>query len=255
MSALLVQREKVFSIKLFDNIVNAAKDGRISAEDATAMLERLAKYDESRFKDKDHQIVRRYSNNYGVDYEIDYNSPEEILIKKEKQKEAEEVYKIIRVALSDYEYFILNESTYKSTHEIGEALALDHSTIIRKLQKIKTKVIAAMGDKAETYKLTFQEPQSVNTPGNPPAAGFPYEQEMKLPFGLSWQGKYGTDRQWKKDQKCHIPEYLAGCGGVAICTICEEKCSRKECFPKQPELSDEKKAIIMAIIDKNTVEE
>ena len=253
MSALLVQREKVFSIKLFDNIVNAAKNELISAEDATAMLERLAKYDESRFKDKDHQIVRRYSNNYGVDYEIDYNSPEEILIKKEKQKEAEEVYKIIRVALSDYEYFILNESTYKSQESIGQALALSQQEISKKLQKIKTKVIAAMGDKAETYKLTFQEPQSVNTPGNPPAAGFPYEQEMKLPFGLSWQGKYGTDRQWKKDQKCHIPEYLAGSG--SICTICEEKCSRKECFPKQPELSDEKKAIIMAIIDKNTVEE
>ena len=255
MSALLVQREKVFSIKLFDNIVNAAKDGRISAEDATAMLERLAKYDESRFKDKDHQIVRRYSNNYGVDYEIDYNSPEEILIKKEKQKEAEEVYKIIRVALSDYEYFILNESTYRSLRDIGESLALSEPYLVKYLKKIRAKVIAAMGDKAETYKLTFQEPQSVNTPGNPPAAGFPYEQEMKLPFGLSWQGKYGTDRQWKKDQKCHIPEYLAGCGGVAICTICEEKCSRKECFPKQPELSDEKKAIIMAIIDKNTVEE
>lgn len=255
MSALLVQREKVFSIKLFDNIVNAAKDGRISAEDATAMLERLAKYDESRFKDKDYQIVRRYSNNYGVDYEIDYNSPEEILIKKEKQKEAEEVYKIIRVALSDYEYFILNESTYKSLRDIGESLALSEPYLVKYLKKIRAKVIAAMGDKAETYKLTFQEPQSVNTPGNPPAAGFPYEQEMKLPFGLSWQGKYGTDRQWKKDQKCHIPEYLAGCGSVSICTICEEKCSRKECFPKQPELSDEKKAIIMAIIDKNTVEE
>ena len=255
MSALLVQREKVFSIKLFDNIVNAAKDGRISADDATAMLERLAKYDESRFKDKDHQIVRRYSNNYGIDYEIDYNSPEEILIKKEKQKEAEEVYKIIRVALSDYEYFILNESTYKSLRDIGESLALSEPYLVKYLKKIRAKVIAAMGDKAETYKLTFQEPQSVNTPGNPPAAGFPYEQEMKLPFGLSWQGKYGTDRQWKKDQKCHIPEYLAGCSSVSICTICEEKCSRKECFPKQPELSDEKKAIIMAIIDKNTVEE
>lgn len=255
MSALLAQREKVFSIKLFDNIVNAAKDGRISAEDATAMLERLAKYDESRFKDKDHQIVRRYSNNYGVDYEIDYNSPEEILIKKEKQKEAEEVYKIIRVALSDYEYFILNESTYKSLRDIGESLALSEPYLVKYLKKIRAKVIAAMGDKAETYKLTFQEPQSVNTPGNPPAAGFPYEQEMKLPLDMTWQGKYGSIKQKKKDQKCHIPEYLAGCGSVSICTICEEKCSRKECFPKQPELSDEKKAIIMAIIDKNTVEE
>ena len=245
----------MFSIKLFDNIVNAAKNELISAEDASEMLERLAKYDESRFRDKDRQILRRYSNNYGVDYEIDYNSPEEVLIQKEKQKEAEEVYKIIRVALSDYEYFILNESTYKSTYDIGKALALDHSTVLRKLQKIKAKVIAAMGDKAEIYKETFQEPQKISSPSDPISLGQPYEAEMKLPKGMSWQGKYGTDRQWKKDLKCRIPEYLEGCGGISICTICEEKCSRKECFPKQPELSEEKKAIIMAIIDKNTIEE
>lgn len=255
MSVLSVQREKVFSIKLFDNIVNAAKNGLISAEDATAMLERLEKYDESRFKGEDHKLVRRYSNNYGVDYEIDYNSPEEVIIQKEKQREAEEVYKIIRVALSDYEYFILNESTYKSLDSIGEALAIPKTTLWEKLQKIKAKVIATMGDKAEMYKLTFQEPQSVNTPNDPPSMGFPFEQEMKLPLGMTWQGKYGSNRQWKKNQHCKIPEYLNSSGSVSICTICEEKCSRKECFPKQPELSKEKQAVIMAIIDKNTIEE
>lgn len=255
MSVLSVQREKVFSIKLFDNIVNAAKDGRISAEDATAMLERLEKYQTSTWEHDDFRLIRRYANNLGLYNEIDYNSPEEVVIQKEKQREAEEVYKIIRVALSDYEYFILNESTYKSLDSIGEALAIPKTTLWEKLQKIKAKVIAAMGDKAETYKITFQEPQSINTPNDPPSMGFPYEQEMKLPRGMSWQGKYGTETTWKKNQHCNIPEYLAGSGSVSICTICEEKCSRKECFPKQPELSKEKQAVIMAIIDKNTIEE
>lgn len=254
-SALSEQREKVVAIKLFDNIVNAAKNGLISANDASEMLERLAKYDESRFKDRDRMIVRRYSNIHNIDCEVDYNSPEEILIQKEKQKEADEVYKIIRVALSEYEYFILNESTYKSLREIGERLNLSEQYLSKLLQDIRAKVIAAMGDKAETYKLSFQEPQSVNTPNEPPSMGFPYEQEMKLPLDMTWQGKYGSVREKRKDLKCRIPEYLAGCGSMSICTICDEKCSRKECFPEQPELSEEKKAIIMSIIDNNTVEE
>lgn len=220
------------------------------------MLERLAKYDESRFADNDSKITRRYINNYDVDDDIDYNSPEEVLIRKEKQQEAEEIYKIIRVALSDYEYFILNESTYRSTEAIGESLAIPQKTLWRMLQKIKEKVIAAMGTKVEAYKETFQEPQSIATPNAPVSMGCPYEMEMKLPLDMTWQGKYGSIRNKKKTQVCRIPEYLAGCNGAGvICTICEEKCTRKECFPKIPELPEEKKAVIMAIIDANTVEE
>lgn len=220
------------------------------------MLERLAKYDESTFSVNDRKITRKYINNYNVDDDIDYNSPEEVLIRKEKQQEAEEIYKIIRIALSDYEYFILNESTYKSLRDIGESLALSEQYLSKYLKKIKEKVIAAMGTKAEAYKETFQEPQSVATPNAPASMGYPYEMEMKLPLDMTWQGKYGSIRNKKKTQVCRIPEYLAGCNGAGvICTICEEKCTRKECFPKLPELPEEKKAVIMAIIDANTVEE
>lgn len=220
------------------------------------MLERLAKYDESRFADNDSKITRRYINNYNVGDDIDYNSPEEVLIRKEKQQEAEEIYKIIRVALSDYEYFILNESTYRSLRDIGESLAVSEPYLVKYLKKIKEKVIAAMGTKVEAYKETFQEPQSIATPNAPVSMGCPYEMEMKLPLFMTWQGKYGSFKELKKTQVCRIPEYLAGCNGAGvICTICEEKCTRKECFPKIPELPEEKKAVIMAIIDKNTVEE
>ena len=57
--------------------------------------------------------------------------------------------------------------------------------------------------------------------------GQPFEQEMKLAVGSSWQTRFGR-KVFKTQTACHMPEYLHNTNSDSVCTLCGKKCSRRE---------------------------
>lgn len=250
-----VCKEKMFRQKTFDKIIDMVKNNEITIKESIAKLNQLDELSNIDYRSQSNRIVNKLSLTYN---DISFSdSPEEILLEKEKRAERMAFACIVRSELTSQEYKLLLDSTKMSQREIGEKLGIDHKTVVYRLNKIRKKVIDSIRDKfkqdPDNYSQLFNQIPTLHTPKRPMGMGQPYEAEMKLPLGLRWQGAYGNERNWKKEE-CKIPEYIKPSKIDSICNICEQRCTRKESFPPYSNpLPQWKRDIINRIIAENTI--
>lgn len=248
---------KLYNQNTLDYIIEKSKKN-ITPEEQENIIKKLnamAAYENSYQKTKQNKIFNRLSLTYN---DISFSdSPEEILLEKEKRAEKMAFACIVRSELTGKEYKLLLGSTKMSQREIAERLCISQPAVIKQLNKIRKKVIDSIRDKfkqdPENYSQLFNQIPTLHTPKQPIGMGQPYEAEMRLPLDMSWQGMYGRVIQMKKEE-CKIPEYFKSSKIDSICNICKQKCTRKESFPPYSNpLPQWKRDIINRIIAENTI--
>lgn len=236
-----------------EDIIAAVKAGEISEMQGLELLERSAKYQESSQNSKEYRLKARIGF---IDANISSNkdNPEEILLERERLSELIDLWAEVEKVLTSrqmeiFRLFVENRGSYS---EVGRIAGISKPVVFKTIQSIRKKIQKHLGDMVDEYREILLPPQSLQEATKPMGVGYIFEKEMKMPIGSSWQTKHGR-KVWKTKEICHIPEYLANTNSYSICTICEEKCTRKIEFPVQPRLSEEKEKIIKAIIARSRV--
>lgn len=236
-----------------EDIIAAVKAGEISETQGVELLERSAKYQESSQNSKENRLKAKMGF---IDANVASNrdNPEEILLERERLAELVDLWAAVEEVLTprQLEIFMMFIECQENCAEVGRELGVTQQAVFKTIQGIRKKIQKHLGDMLNEYREVLLPPQSLKEATKPMGVGYIFEKEMKMPVESSWQTKYGRKIFYTKEI-CHMPEYLANTNSYSICTICEEKCTRKIEFPMQPRLSEEKEKIIKAIIARNRV--
>lgn len=233
-----------------------AKSKRIkSAVNAAIKKLNRCAYTEDRDQDRyNMRVAEQIAYCDGVDIPMYSRSPEDIYINKENEKERDELINIINSTLTRTQ--LKTFKVYMETLNIRETarkLRKSEPVVFRAITAARKKILSCLGNRIEDFKAALLPEQSRRIAHKPVGMGQPYEQEMALADGLSWQGAYGIKR-YTKSCPCHIPEYLQDTKSGSICTICEESCTRKDEFPQYRYVSKEHQDEIDAITLANTLQ-
>jgi DNA-directed RNA polymerase specialized sigma24 family protein len=233
-----------------------AKSKRIkSAVDVAIRKLNRAAYDKDRVQDRhDMRVAEQIAYCDGVDIPMYSRSPEDAYINKENEKERDELINIINSTLTRTQ--LKTFKVYMETLNIRETarkLRKSEPVVFRAITAARKKILSCLGDRLEDFKAALLPEQSRRIAHKPIGMGHPYEHEMALAEGLSWQGAYGV-KKYTRSCPCHIPEYLQDTKSDSICTICEESCTRKDEFPQYRYVSKEHQDEIDAITLANTLQ-
>jgi len=163
---------------------------------------------------------------------IEGMTPLDIMVEKERRREAIEILKIAFPALSrkDRKILWLYGIRGLSQVEIGKRARMNQSSVARRIDRIHRKVQKLLQNYSQydDWKDTFRPPQSKEEAHTPETRGYPYDIMMKVGVEcvkVKLDGVIHYRSRWE----CRIPEYLRKAFGNddTICNICDN-CSRPE---------------------------
>ena len=252
-----VQREDiVYSLKLeLEDIIEATKKGQISEQEAMRRLDVEFSYKQQSEDIKEYAKTKKY-NERNIDNLIASHTsdPADIILERERLNTICDLWEQLQTVLTERQVEILTAfvETNGNYSDIARRYDINRQSINDILNSIRKRVSKLDINFLDLCKEALTPAQSTFVAVKPSGMGQPYEREMCLPVGSSWQTRFGKQVYTVKNI-CHIPEYLTNTNSDSICTICEYKCTRLKEFPEQPKPSQEHQDKIMAIIAKNRI--
>lgn len=253
----LTQREDiVYSLKLeLEDIIEATKKGQISEQESIQKLNVEFSYKQQSEDIKEYAKTKKYNErNVGTLITSHTSDPADIVLEKERLNTICDLWEQLQTVLTERQVEILTAfvETNGNYSDIARRFNITKAGVNKTLKLIRGHVSKLDVDFLDLCKEALTPAQSTFVAVKPSGMGQPYEREMCLPIGSSWQTRFGKQVYTTKNI-CHIPEYLTNTNSDSICTICEFKCTRLKEFPEQPKPSQEHQDKIMAIIAKNRV--
>lgn len=140
----------------------------------------------------------------------------------------------------------------KNTMAAARSLGISQPVIFKTIKSVRQKLQNRFGIRLKAFKEILLLPQIAQEAQKALGVGQPFEQEMKLAVGSSWQTRFGR-KVFKTQTACHMPEYLHNTNSDSVCTLCGKKCSRREMRTERPLLQPWKKDRLEQIIAANRV--
>ena len=212
-----------------EDIISAVQAGEVTEQQAAGDLSRLGKYQESSQSSKETKLKMKLTF---VDLSIasNKNNPEAVLLE------------ILKAYLQ----------CGKNTMAAARSLGISQPVIFKTIKSVRQKLQNRFGIRLKAFKEILLLPQIAQEAQKALGVGQPFEQEMKLAVGSSWQTRFGR-KVFKTQTACHMPEYLHNTNSDSVCTLCGKKCSRREMRTERPLLQPWKKDRLEQIIAANRV--
>lgn len=236
-----------------DDIICAVKAGALSERQAAGDLLRLCKYQESSQSSKEHKLKLRLAFiEQGI--ASNKNNPESVLLERERLSELLCLWNKIEAALTGRQMEILKVYLRSGENTMAAArnLNISQPVIFKTIKNVRQKLQSRFGKKLGDFKEILLLPQAVPEVQKALGVGQPFEQEMKLAVGSSWQTRFGR-KVFKTKTMCHMPEYLQNTRSHSQCTLCDKKCTRRDMLVEAPVMPPWKKERIENIIVANRV--
>lgn len=165
-------------------------------------------------------------------------SPEEILMDKERNEITKEFWFKLRERLTEKEkkYLYWFVSMNNKVRATARELTVDEKNVryfIGKIQKKANELMVEMGLTIDDMKDYLKPQINLNLPHKSRGVGYPFEKYISLPKNKSWSFRWGKQRS-PINKTCMIPEYLQASGSNSLCNICSESktCTRCDAFPE-----------------------
>ena len=236
-----------------EDIISAVQAGEVTEQQAAGDLSRLGKYQESSQSSKETKLKMKLTF---VDLSIasNKNNPEAVLLERERLTELLELWQRMETALTARQLEILKAYLQcgKNTMAAARSPGISQPVIFKTIKSVRQKLQNRFGIRLKAFKEILLLPQIAQEAQKALGVGQPFEQEMKLAVGSSWQTRFGR-KVFKTQTACHMPEYLHNTNSDSVCTLCGKKCSRREMRTERPLLQPWKKDRLEQIIAANRV--
>lgn len=236
-----------------EDIICTVQAGEMTEQQAAGDLNRLGKYQESSQSSKETKLKMKLAFiNLGI--ASNKNNPEAVLLERERLAELLDLWQKMETALTARQLEILQAylRSGKNTMAAARSLGISQPVIFKTIKSVRQKLQNRFGSRLNNFKEILLLPQAAQEAQKALGVGQPFEQEMKLAVGSSWQTRF--DRKvFKTKTMCHMPEYLQHTNSNSVCTLCDKKCTRREMRTETPLLQPWKQDRLEQIIAANRV--
>lgn len=209
-----------------------------------------ANEDENTMRQKDLRIAEQIALTQDERYLSYKQSPEEILIDKERNKAIKDFWFELKTRLTEKElaYLYMFVGYKNKVRETARQLTVDEKNVRYYMKKIQAKaqtLLDELGLTMDDIKDILIAQINVSLPHKARGVGYPFEKYLSLPKNKRWTFRFGSLRT-SINKSCMIPEYLKASGSCSICNICSESktCTRCDAFPENAETETQRKHAI-----------
>ena len=175
-----------------EDIISAVQAGEVTEQQAAGDLSRLGKYQESSQSSKETKLKMKLTF---VDLSIasNKNNPEAVLLERERLTELLELWQRMETALTARQLEILKAYLQcgKNTMAAARSLGISQPVIFKTIKSVRQKLQNRFGIRLKAFKEILLLPQIAQEAQKALGVGQPFEQEMKLAVGSSWQTRFG----------------------------------------------------------------
>lgn len=206
--------------------------------------------DERHFAERDLHTAEQIAYTKDERYLSYKQSPEEILIDKERSALIKDFWNKLDDKLTVDEYLALRLYVYYggNASKVARKINKDEKQVRRYLIYVKRKaeeLLDELGLMREDLKDLLIPRINLALPHKARGVGYPFEKYLSLPKNKRWTFRYGSIKS-PITKSCMIPEYLKASGSCSICNICSESktCTRCDAFPENAETEAQRKHAI-----------
>ena len=215
-----------------EDIISAVQAGEVTEQQAAGDLSRLGKYQESSQSSKETKLKMKLTF---VDLSIasNKNNPEAVLLERERLTELLELWQRMETALTARQLEILKAYLQcgKNTMAAARSLGISQPVIFKTIKSVRQKLQNRFGIRLKAFKEILLLPQIAQEAQKALGVGQPFEQEMKLAVGSSWQTRFGR-KVFKTQTACHMPEYLHNTNRIQFVHFAAKNAAAARCVPK-----------------------
>lgn len=236
-----------------EDIIRAVQAGEVTERQAAGDLNRLGRYQESSQSSREAKLKMKLAFvAHGI--ASHKNNPEAVLLERERLTELLDLWCKMAAALTARQLEILTAYLQcgENTMAAARRLSISQPVIFKTIKSLRQKLQNKFGRKLSDFKEILLLPPTAAAVQKALGVGQPFEQEMKLAVGSSWQTRFGR-KVFKTRTVCHMPEYLQHTNSNSVCTLCDKKCTRREMRTEKPVLQTWKQERLELIITANRV--